>query len=89
MIYESRVNYCHRLYEAKTDGVFAPTVPEVSGSSLVGEDSQSNDSFFGWMVPAYKDIWTEMQSLKPGARMIDKQNERYVIDLPTLTLMSE
>jgi hypothetical protein len=79
MIYESRMKYCERLYKARKNGVFAPTFLDPSDS---GEDLQkSNDGFFGWMTPAWEDIWIEIQSLKPGARLIEKQNRRYVHEL--------
>jgi hypothetical protein len=80
-IYESRVNYCDRLDKAKKAGVFAPTVPKVFRTSYFGEDLGSHDGFFGWLMPAWEDIWIEIQSWKPGARLIAKQNERYVNDL--------
>ena len=80
MIYESRVKYCERLHKARIYGVFAPTVPKVSGTFVLG-DVQRDDGFFGWMAPAWRDVWIEIRSWKPGARLIQKQNERYVIDL--------
>ena len=80
-IYESRVKYCDRLYEARKAGIFAPTVPKVYRTSYFGEDLPGNDGFFGWLTPAWEDIWIEIQSLKPGARLIEDQNKRYVNDL--------
>jgi hypothetical protein len=79
MIYESRENYCERLYKARKIGVFAPTFLGTSDSGL--DLQKSNDGFFGWLTPAWEDIWIEVQSLRPGSRSIEKQNKRYVNDL--------
>lgn len=39
---------------------------------------QSNDSFFGWLTPAWKDVWIEIRRWKPGDRSVKEQNERFV-----------
>lgn len=75
-IYESRINYCARLAKDQMDGVFAPSIPVVSGSPPFRTDWQSNDGFFGWMTPAWNHMGIEVKSWKPGNRVIERQNEK-------------